>query len=538
MKYFSKHLLTLIILAATFSSCDVESIIDSNFKEKSLVVVAPDFINNRVALVFKDQDTQELIQDGLEVVVASNKKIIDLSGKYTNKFNLKGGLLQFALDPNEVVSDANPWEMRLVARDAEGKSLPTMAVKKVLKSGSNIWQLSLKKKHITQPKSLAKLSASHELFESSGGFNNKWGMSFHNMSSYVYQTDIFGNYIEVDSDSYGYGIYSIENDNSEQETLGYIISLRWFFSDQITETFFELNDLQIFYKYNDVDYLLSGNFKKGMEIAVYRLPLAWNEVLSTFNYNSSSTINLPSSASDVTIKILGNDEKITNYFIEDCTEGFNFNFEFMEEGSDVVLEYKTLRAGPKEEGNISSLGYANLANGNSTVNTGELYISDISNKVIFKEHDQYIIEPQEMDLGTYTAACGGNYNFKVYPRVGHERYKLNLQVQCSGEGFSTTPSLLAYMKEEGTPDSSLVQFDKGSANLALKPDAKYSVKGSFNETSYGFTFTANEDQIEQAVAATIQENSNIENIEYSVSTINQDTVINAKVIFKSGSCPK
>jgi hypothetical protein len=46
------------------------------------------------------------------------------------------------------------------------------------------------------------------------------------------------------------------------------------------------------------------------------------------------------------------------------------------------------------------------------------------------------------------------------------------------------------------------------------------------------------DQIEQAVAATIQENSNIENIEYSVSTINQDTVINAKVIFKSGSCPE
>jgi uncharacterized protein YpmS len=95
------------------------------------------------------------------------------------------------------------------------------------------------------------------------------------------------------------------------------------------------------------------------------------------------------------------------------------------------------------------------------------------------------------------------------------------------------------MKEEGgTSDSSLVQFDKGSANLALKPDAKYSVQGSFNETSFSFTFTANEDQIEQAVAATIQENSNIENIEYSVSTINQDTVINAKVIFKSGSCPE
>ena len=534
MKYFSKHLLTLIILAATFSSCDVESIIDSNFKEKSLVVVAPDFINNRVSVVFKDQDTQELIQDGLEVVVASNKKIIDLSGKYTNKFNVKGGLLQFALDPNEVVSDANPWEMRLVARDAEGKSLPTMAVKKVLKSGSNIWQLSLKKKDITQPKSLAKLSANHQ--DDEENFNSQWYMTFNNIhSGYLREPDIFGNYIVSNYDRYGMGIYAFENDNSEQETLGYDITLRWGFWDAISEYLFELERLEIFYKINNVDYLLSGNFKRGMTHAVLDWPLYLNRVFDTFNYNSSSAIKLPKEAYDVYIQILANVDN--EYEVEECTKGFNFNFEFMVEGSDVVLEYKTLRAGPKE-GYISSLGYASLANGNSTVNTGEHYISDISNKVVFKEHPQYIIEPQEMDLGPNTA-CGGNYNFKVYPRVGHERYKLNLQFQCSGEDFSTTPSLVAFMKEEGgTSDSSLVQFDKGSANLVLKPDAKYSVQGSFNETSFGFTFTANEDQIEQAVAATIQENSNIENIEYSVSTINQDTVINAKVIFKSGSCPE
>ena len=529
MKYFSKHLLTLIILAATFSSCDVESIIDSNFKEKSLVVVAPDFINNRVSVVFKDQDTQELIQDGLEVVVASNKKIIDLSGKYTNKFNVKGGLLQFALDPNEVVSDANPWEMRLVARDAEGKSLPTMAVKKVLKSGSNIWQLSLKKKHITQPKSQTKLSFSHE--EGYAAFNSKWFMTFNGTS---YSSNENEGYIVSDYDRYGMGYYTIEDDNFSQN-LRYDMTLRWGFGDAISEYLFELKLLEINYKVNNVDYLLSGNFKRGMTHAVWDSPLYMIRVFDTFNYNSSTGIKLPKEASDVYIQILANVDN--EYKVEECTKGFNFNFEFMGEGSDVVLEYKTLRAGPKE-GYISSLGYASLANGNSTVNTGEHYISNISNKVVFKEHPQYIIEPQEMDLGPNTA-CGGNYNFKVYPRVGHERYKLNLQFQCSGEDFSTTPSLVAFMKEEGgTSDPSLVQFDKGSANLVLKPDVKYSVQGSINETSFSFTFTANEDQIEQAVAATIQENSNIENIEYSVSTINKDTVINAKVIFKSGSCPE
>ena len=533
MKYFSKHLLTLIILAATFSSCDVESIIDSNFKEKSLVVVAPDFINNRVSVVFKDQDTQELIQDGLEVVVASNKKIIDLSGKYTNKFNVKGGLLQFALDPNEVVSDANPWEMRLVARDAEGKSLPTMAVKKVLKSGSNIWQLSLKKKYITQPKSLAKLS--------SRGLEEEYYMTFNNERADVFFTKSNplsgpGYFLPLydEEEDYGEGLYRYINPSGEGKNLNEDVTLRWGFSNEINRSLFTLNNLEIYYIINDEYYVIWGNFKKGMEVAFFN-SLALPEVFSTFNYNSSSAIRLPKEAYGVYIKVLAH--AYNKYGVEECPKGFNFNFDVFAEGSDVVLEYKTLRSGPKE-GYISSLGYASLANGNSTVNTGEHYISNISNKVVFKEHPRYIIEPQEMDLGPNTA-CGGNYNFKVYPRVGHERYKLNLQFQCSGEDFSTTPSLEAFMKEEGgTSDPSLVQFDKGSANLALKPDAKYSVQGSFNETSFGFTFTANEDQIEQAVAATIQENSNIENIEYSVSTINQDTVINAKVIFKSGSCPE
>ena len=195
MKHFSKHLLALIILAATFSSCNVESIIDNNFKEKSLVVLAPDFINNRVSVVFKDEDTQELIQDGLEVEVASNKKIIDLSGKYTNKFNVKGGLLQFALDPNEVVSDANPWEMKLFTRDTKGESFPNMAVKKVLKPGSNIWQLSLKKVDITQPKSQAKLS--------SKSFDNDYFMTFNRKKADEFRTSSGRRFIGFDTDEAG-----------------------------------------------------------------------------------------------------------------------------------------------------------------------------------------------------------------------------------------------------------------------------------------------------------------------------------------------
>ena len=516
MKHFSKHLLALIILAATFSSCNVESIIDNNFKEKSLVVLAPDFINNRVSVVFKDEDTQELIQDGLEVLVFSNKKIIDLSGKYTNKFNVKGGLLQFALDPNEVLSDANPWEMKLFARDTKGESFPNMAVKKVLKPGSNIWQLSLKKVDITQPKSQAKLSP--ESFDNDYflTFNGKKSDEFRNKGNVFFQKDRVL-------------LTSVYESISKISTLDEDLTLQWGFFDEVNRVLFKLNSLDIFYKINDKHYLLTGDFENGMK--VYDIEYQDLEKIDQFNYNSKSAIKLPKGAYDILIGITG--ELVNKYGLEVCSEGYNFNFNG-EYG--VVLEYKTLRKGPNDDDYISSLGYANLTE-NTTVNTGNHYQSNISNKVVFKQHNQYIIEPQEMDLGTN--ACGGEYNFKVYPRVGHERYKLNLQFQCSGEDFSKAPSLTAFMKEEGsTSDSSLIQFDNGSTSLVLKPDAKYSVEGSFNETSFGFTFTTSEDQIAQAVAATIQGNSSIENIEYNEDNINQDTVINAKVIFKSGSCPE
>ena len=92
------------------------------------------------------------------------------------------------------------------------------------------------------------------------------------------------------------GYYTIENDNFSQN-LRYDMTLRWGFGDAISEYLFELKLLEINYKVNNVDYLLSGNFKKGMTNAVFRQPFEWNRVFDTFNYNSSSTITLPMEAS-------------------------------------------------------------------------------------------------------------------------------------------------------------------------------------------------------------------------------------------------
>ena len=117
----------------------------------------------------------------------------------------------------------------------------------------------------------------------SGDFNKMFG-------------DVIGTSIGVDLDSSGYGIYSFENTaaNAEKALLE-DITLSWNFlneydeNDQDVETFFELDDLQIFYTFGSSAsiYLLSGNFKKGMEDAVYRMPWRTNQIFSTFNYNSS-----------------------------------------------------------------------------------------------------------------------------------------------------------------------------------------------------------------------------------------------------------
>ena len=540
MNQFTKGLAILFIALTSLQSCDVEKFIDTNIKEKSLVVIAPDFIQNRVIIVFEDAETGAVIDQDLEVNIASSKRIIDLAGNYKTSFKAKRGLLNFAVDPNDKVAINMPL---LFTVNTDGFEFNPVVYEVTNEEFTQIIRIPLKPFNFggltnTENKKALKSETAPFYFLINGLSLNEYNTAnFEKQDDYLY--DMFYDdwnfpYIQV------FPLKFYLKNISSGVTLTNSATLQLRAADNVVWNNLKSYDWFIFYNRNDRN-LRAKITNTGLVTVTDITPVPPNatSVINIPNkqqlVNYNNTIAIPKGAELMMIHL---QYKLTD-LNQKCTEGFNFNFEGLAKEDRPNLLYKTVR----NEGLNSYIGYAQPTiekpNHNTTAIVGNHIYGKNANKVVFDKNDQYIIEPQEMELGGEDS-CGKTYNFKVYPRDGHNRYTLNLQFQCAGEEFSTAPSLVAFMTEEGSSTSeSLIQFENGSTNLVLKPEGKYLVQGSFNETEFGFTFTANESQIEQAIAKTIAENNNIKDIEYTISKINNvESVINAKIIFKEGACPE
>ena len=528
MRPVTKYFLFLTILATTISGCDTEKIIDENFKEKSLVILAPDFIKNRVTVVVKDEDTGLPTDREFEVKIYSNKKIIDLSGNYRNTFKINNGILNFALDPNETVSEASPLELSLYGQDKTRMFIPFYNSKKISREGDDI---------------ILSYTSEVNLTSISGK-----GARLLNKSEIVFLKDIF---LKVNNSKVvGIGLY-------ESNTMFRGLKINSIDSGDITE-FDSINEEytiggKMVIEINEDEGPIKEDFVFKGGINPERTDLFGNFLRTaidvTYEYEGSLfSTGYPKSRPSATVpkgafikKIVFEAIYANDYYLTNCEEGFNFKFSGLSGDQEISLEYGvTVNRIGESSRKPYIFGIESLSVNNDSFNTGiNNYYSLNSNRVVFLEDPQYIIEPQEMDLGG-EEACGKTYNFKVYPRDGNNRYQLNLQFQCAGEDFSTAPSVVAFLKEESSPiKASLIQFSNGSTNLALNPNTKYLVQGDFNGSEFGFTFTANEDNVEAAIASTIANNDNILDIEYTISKINNvESVINAKIIFKEGACPE
>lgn len=600
MNQFTKQLAILFIALTSLQSCDVEKFIDANIKEKSLVVIAPDFIQNRVAIVFEDADTGAVIEEDLEVRLIASEMLIDLSGNYKNDFTAKKGLLNFAVDPNKEVNENNPLFFEVLINDHL--------------SNQSFFKVSNNNTLIRIPvKNMPSVNLDSEANKTSGksdtempitlNFNGKtideFKAEIENQIPYSGYKIFNSTGTQVDYFNYNYFAFFIYNviNNIDDETI-----LKYFFDIDHNNIMNNENSSrrhfrQLIYsgydedqRYSNQNYLFSQpELKKPTIISVklnpgfswaniynYKLNIklanANNEILyyrikglgdydlrsRPTQFSLSSSLRLPNEYkfeksakfqpwnNEIAIpagsRIIHVDlTTITNSETQQCEEGFNLNFEMIgvNEDDKPNLLYKTER----NSGATSHIGYASLTKGNSSHNTasfsnGHSY-GKLSNKIIFEDNLQYDIIPNTMELGG-VEACGKTYNFKVVAKDYLEKYKMNIQFQCSGDEFSTAPTLVAFLNEANTPDKvDMINLNNGSTSLYLKPEGKYEVLGVFNETEFGFTFTANEDNVEAAIASTIANNDNILDIEYTISKINNvESVINAKIIFKEGACPE
>lgn len=573
MKSFTKHLAALFVLLSTLSSCDVEKIIDDNFKEKSLVVVAPDFIKNRVTVVFEDAETGEIIDEDLDVSVVSSKKIIDLSGHYKNTFEVKNGMLQFAVDPNEVVSKEDPLYIKFNSRKVfiSNKVLKGDKEKMLLRIPVSSFEIQLNLDN-KQGKFIQETLRARDFFE----------LRF-NDSSYIEFNSKFYNpkYFSTDgfflADQVGNNIDLTENFPSAPNFVmvgfdGIAWPLVDFMYDYSKENYFKKieNDLVISVIESKNDAF--SNLENYMLAVIYQPPSLSTGVIKVFLHKDGKltqdyykdelgigffthliktkdqypgpnlkSLQIPAGSTlwAAWFEFWPKDSNIIQ-----CKEGFNFNFEGLSSEDRPNLLYKTVR----NNGLNSYVGYANPTSVNSTHNTTALVESHTygkhSNKVVFAENSQYLISPQEMDLGG-EEACGKTFDFKVFPKEGLEKYKLNLQFQCPGDDYSTAPSVSARFNKvgDGIP-SEIITLENGSANLYLEENRFYKVSGSFNDSEFDFTFTNNQSEIQEAIRRTLAENKNLLNIYYFQREVKDEdgnflyNLINAIVTFKEGGCPE
>lgn len=599
MNQFTKQLAILFIALTSLQSCDVEKFIDTNIKEKSLVVIAPDFIQNRVAIVFEDADTGALIEEDLEVRLIASEMLIDLAGNYKNDFTAKRGLLNFAVDPNEEINENSPLFFQVLINDhlsdqsffkvSTNNAVIRLPVKNRTSLNLNtVFNKTSAKSDTEMPITLNFNGKTIDEFNDE--INDQTTFSGYNilnltstskldfLKSDITATFEYTKINDIDDETiYGYFsdkhyenmmpkgnsntrhfrqlMYSGYNEDQRYANQNYLLSqpelkkptiisveLNPGFSraniDHYKLNIKLVNDNNeiLFYRIKESgDYDLRSR-PTSFSLSSLRLPNEYTFVKSAKFQPWNNEIAIPAGSRIIHVDLT----TITNSETQQCKDGFNLNFEMIGVNKDdrPNLLYKIER----NSGATSHIGYASLTKDNSSHNTafiskGHSY-GKLSNKIIFDDNLQYDIIPNTMELGGLNA-CGKTYNFKVISK-DLKKYKMNVQFQCSGDEFSTAPTLVAFFNETNTPEKvDMINLNNGGTSLYLKPEATYSVQGSFNETEFGFTFTANESQIEQAIAKTIAENNNIKDIEYTISKINNvESVINAKIIFKEGACPE
>ena len=553
-------LLAGIALVAT--ACDLQQTFDERIDDKQLLVLAPDFADTSVQLVFRDPETLAVIDEDFEVTVYANKRLIDANGNYKNEFIARGGVMEFFVSPEETVSEGDPLEIAVEAYNYDNSKIVT--ANKFSINASNFKNVTLKPESIEM-----NYTEAPEQPILNGGYVEKINKA---VSDLKFELSFNGRTIN----DYGCFIMCIPSPSTYLKINGPWIH-RISSEDYFTWSgYFVLHgakvltyergvppndlilhedlDIEVKGPLSLADYTLSIDFWEGDDIPTARnlhryiirsdgryefVRLNRFSQLLDWNYGRLNTNHR------VTIKegnLLGR-FRIKTYPNEDyksCDEGFNLNIEGAVSGAETNLLYKVTRDNDQE-----IFGLANLTINesnylyNSLQDVGDRqYISTAGNTLEFAENAQYYIEPQTIELGG-EELCGNTYTVKLIPRENHSKYNLNLSMRCEEDEVGVAPTFSALYRKKGGDEASwqTVSFKKGSTSLYLEEGAVYEVKGTFSERAFEFEFTNEASKIAEAVSGTRNGNTAVKDITYTIESGDTGSQsISANVVFYAADC--
>ena len=534
MKSSTLKYLLFIFIIVIFNNCTIKDIsIDPlTGEKKSLVIISPNYLTTRIQVRLRDIDSKAFIKNDMKVKVYSNKKVIDFGGHYKNEFTVKNGVLNFAIDPNEDISEVAPLSLRIVSSSTDPLNtssayLPARSNLTLSSPGSKVVLLqhtkfsSINAQSYSGVKPLSFSSIPFYLTVDGTKNNLGWNKSNGILSALIMHQD--PDFYEVEYlDYFWYNLYlshNVSHTFKVNYNPGVDYDMTDYQADFDYDSYTSRNQYTV-YKSGKTSFKDLNNRTRESKIQ----PFDGNIVISDMALLNS-----------LNVKVYKND-------IGTCPAGYSFSFSGLG-NNGTQLEYALSRKNINDERFYTNIGIANL-NGMLSANPKEsteqnILFGKLSNSVTFLPNSQYTVEPSTMELGDSTS-CGKTFNFKLVPKVDLTKYKIILKAGCSGKSISITPSLNLLFKNSVLDDLHFegVEFISGSANLYLTPKGDYNFQGEYNGKNFNFNISTDFTNLVKMRLSTLAANPDLKDLMYSnMMTVNGVHMMTVNMTFSQATCP-
>lgn len=557
-------LLSSIALLAV--ACDLQQTFDERINDKQLLVLAPDFADTSVQLVFRDPETLAVIDEDFEVTVYSNKRLVDLNGNYKNEFIARGGVMEFSVSPEEMVSESDPLHIGVVGLSTDKlmripltetsfntKGLHSALILPIsapsLDQIVNSLDSSPQGKRIENNELLQTSAQDLELkvFFNGSTPKNKWfsisvdGQEIYEVEEFFYPRDNLSNGVyarEYLTDHAFEPIFLNEpklmrqgkrlKDDLEISIAGTGLSV---LNYTLTVGYVNLDNDRIFYEINKGgNYTLYVNDYVGFTDEWMSPSKEFTGIIP--NFMNRFTLPEGTYFGLVALKYWDN----SNY--KACKGGFNLRFEGISGADDLNLLYKATRNTDDKIFAIASFNVSSASNQYNSLQDGgnnQHIIAVEGNKLEFAENSQYIIEPSVIELGG-EELCGNTYTVTLKRRDTHKMHNINLSMRNENQNVGVALTFSALLRKQGQSDAAweTINFKQGSTSVYLEEGSTYEVKLTLADEPFEFTFTNDLSLVEAAVQATKRNVSRIKDITYTIEQTADSNTIDAEIVFFEG----
>ncbi len=542
-----------LLLVSTLNSCKVKEVLtDINGQKRSLVLFNPNFLLTNYQIRIFDTANKFLNKEMI-VDVYSNKKIVNEEGYFKNSFKVTNGLLNFSVDPNEVISDASPIELTIAIQAA---AFGTTQFKKIEYTGKSnfdrVFMVQIKEINTSDLKSASSLNSSNA--------SKKTTLSDYQLTRelftigdlefpiYLNRGDIIFNPKKPYGESRFWFVESDDYDYSENYSTADLIPLeetKLTSNMPIRLSYRNLVDINTM-RYNLFIYFYDAN----KFINYYNINSDGSTRLSKKNPTTYKTennyktnpisnwngiITIPANS---TIKYISSTSSRFNTELKDCPAGFNFNFTNIAKGATPEIGFVAYRNDNKAGREfISNIGIAKVNQENPKFNTGEILYSNVKNKVVFQENSQYVVTPSTIEL-TGVNACGSTTNVKVIPKENLTIYKLAVKTQCEKDNFAIVANANVLFRKKGTTNWEGLTIDNGIATLYLENNAVYEVTGTYGKNKIDFNFTNDLSSFETQKNESLSKNKDLQNLTFAITAdASGNKTLTMNLLFNQAACP-